>query len=54
MKVIMPDMAHNSIDNLFEYLAIYSSKNAIKKVARFRWDGICTQYCNIYQKITHC
>ena len=30
------------------------SKNAIKKVARFRWDGICTQYCNIYQKITHC
>ena len=30
MKVIMPDMAHNSIDNLFEYLAIYSSKNAMQ------------------------
>ena len=26
MKVIVPDMAHESIDSLFEYLAIYSSK----------------------------
>ena len=30
MKVIVPDMAHDSIDSLFEYLAIYSSENAIQ------------------------
>ncbi len=30
MKVIVPDMAHDSIDSLFEYLAIYSSRNAIQ------------------------
>ncbi len=30
MRVIVPDMAHESIDNLFEYLAIYSSRNAIQ------------------------
>jgi len=30
MKVIIPIMAHNSIDSLFEYLALYSSRNAIQ------------------------
>ena len=28
MKVIVPDMAHDTIDSLFEYLAIYSYRNA--------------------------
>jgi len=34
MKVIVPDMAHDSIDNLFEYLALYSSKNAIQIIEK--------------------
>ena len=34
MKVIVPDMAHESIDSLFEYLAIYSSRNAIQIIQK--------------------
>ena len=32
MKVTMPDMAHESIEDIFDYLAIFSSRNAIQTV----------------------
>ena len=40
MQIIMRDMAHNAIDNIFEYIANYSLKNAMDTI-----DGI---YEHIY------
>ena len=40
MQIIMRDMAHNAIDNIFEYVANYSVKNAMDTI-----DGI---YEHIY------
>ena len=32
MKIIIEDMAHNSIDNIFDYLFNYSIRNAIETI----------------------
>lgn len=32
MKIIIEDMAHNSIDSIFDYLFNYSIRNAIETV----------------------
>ena len=34
MKVTMLDTAHESIENIFDYLAIFSSRNAIQTVEK--------------------
>ena len=34
MKLIIQDTAHDSLDNLFEYLANYSIRNAIETIDR--------------------